>query len=44
MRPLSAHLTDVRQAMRLLGLAVVERPIPDVTIGDENAYHPGDKG
>lgn len=41
MRPLSAHLTDVRQAMRLLGLAVVERPIPDVTIGDENAYHPG---
>jgi hypothetical protein len=29
MRPLSAHLTDVRQAMRLLGITVVERPLPE---------------
>ena len=41
MRPLSAHLTDVRQAMRLLGITVVERPIPEITIGEANAYHPG---
>jgi len=40
MRPLSTHLADVRQAMRLLGLAVVERPLPEITIGEANAYHP----
>ncbi len=41
MRPMSAHLADVRQAMRLLGITVVERPIPEITIGEANAYHPG---
>lgn len=41
MRPLSTHLSDVRQAMRLLGISVVERPLPEITIGEANAYHPG---
>ena len=41
MRPLAAHLSDVRQAMRLLGIRVVERPLPEITIGEVDAYHPG---
>jgi|JI10StandDraft_1071094.scaffolds.fasta_scaffold239061_2 hypothetical protein len=41
MRLLSAHLADVRQAMRLLGLAVVERTLPEITLGKANAYYPG---